>query len=100
MIDTLHLVTTKHTPETSKIITETRIGLATLHLPAKPTFEMMTQMKTFYQDSWDNLLWVVRSLLAIVGVALPFVIQWYQNKEIDQMTYAKYDNYKPFITIS
>ena len=57
--------------------------LATLQQSPTPTptpIEIVDKVRQFYTDAWNMLILYVTILIAIVGVLVPFTIQWYQNR--------------------
>ncbi len=46
--------------------------------------ELQKNMHTFYQDSFNNLIWAFGIGLAIVGGIIPYILNRNQNKEFDR----------------
>jgi len=35
---------------------------------------------SYYEKTWNNLLWLLGASLVIVGIAIPLIAQWLQSK--------------------
>lgn len=46
------------------------------------TIDLITQVDSFYNSAWDKLILVGAVSFAIIGVLIPIIIQWYQNKSL------------------
>ena len=46
------------------------------------SIEIIEKVDSFYNNAWSKLIIVVSIMGAIVGVFIPLMIQWYQNKTI------------------
>ena len=45
--------------------------------------DLITKVDSFYNSAWDKLIIVVTLSFAIIGILIPFVIQWYQKKTLN-----------------
>ncbi|MET3025920.1 hypothetical protein ABXT06_04530 [Flavobacterium sp. UW10123] len=46
------------------------------------TLEILSKVNEFYDSSWNKLLYVLSGAFAVLAIAVPFVIQYIQNKTI------------------
>jgi low affinity Fe/Cu permease len=54
--------------------------LQQLPTPTPAPIEIVDKVRQFYTDAWNMLIVYVTILIAVVGVVIPFTIQWYQNR--------------------
>lgn len=52
----------------------------TLILKQNENYELLNKVDSFYQSAWSKLLLVGSFSLAIIGIIVPLIIQWYQRK--------------------
>lgn len=45
-------------------------------------YELINQVDEFYNSAWNKLLLVGTVSFAIVGILVPYILQWYQKKSI------------------
>ncbi|WP_173968483.1 hypothetical protein, partial [Flavobacterium collinsii] len=50
--------------------------------PVNDTLEILAKVNEFYNSAWDKLLIFGTVSFAIIGIVLPVIIQWYQNRII------------------
>ncbi len=43
--------------------------------------DLVSKIDNFYESAWNKLIYVVSTLLAVVGVVIPLIIQYWQNKK-------------------
>lgn len=44
--------------------------------------ELINKVDTFYNSAWDKLVLIGSISFAVIGLLVPFVIQWYQKKSL------------------
>jgi len=44
--------------------------------------ELINKVDTFYNSAWDKLVLIGTISFAVIGLLVPFVIQWYQKKSL------------------
>ena len=49
---------------------------------ANQSIDIIEKVDSFYNNAWSKLIIVVSIMGAVVGVFIPIIIQWYQNKTI------------------
>lgn len=79
MIDSLNhalLIQNKQLQDSVKHLSEK------LHQEPISGLDVLNNVNTFYDSSWNKLIWVVGALLAVIGVIIPLVIQYWQNKKV------------------
>jgi len=73
MIDTTqhlsHIDTIKQVIKMTPVITNNNI-------------ELLEKVNAFYDSAWNKVIWVIGILIAIVGVAIPLTIQFWQNRKL------------------
>lgn len=50
--------------------------------PLNETLEILTKVNEFYDSAWSKLIFLLAGAFAVLGVIMPFVIQYFQNKSI------------------
>lgn len=64
MIDTIHTV------------------VKTIEKTADNGIDLINKVDSFYNSAWDKLIIMCSVALAIIGIAMPLILQWYQKKNI------------------
>ncbi len=49
---------------------------------SKDIIDLVTKVDSFYNNAWQKLIIVGTVAFAIIGIALPLIIQWYQKKAL------------------
>jgi hypothetical protein len=56
------------------------------HYQASSHNTVTNEVKDFYQDSFDNLLWLLGGLITVFGIIIPFLNQYFQRKSLNDLT--------------
>lgn len=48
--------------------------------------EVVNQVKEFYNDSFVNLLWLLGTLIVIIGILQPIINGWFQRKNLKELS--------------
>jgi hypothetical protein len=48
--------------------------------------EMINKINTFYDSSWNKMMWVIGTFVAIIGVVIPLAIQWMQQRNFQKIS--------------
>jgi LPS O-antigen subunit length determinant protein (WzzB/FepE family) len=46
------------------------------------SIDLINKVDSFYNSAWDKLIIVGSIAFAIIGILVPYVIQWYQKKTL------------------
>ena len=47
------------------------------------TIDLVNKVDSFYNSAWDKLIIVGSLAFGIVGIVVPFIIQWYQKRTLE-----------------
>lgn len=63
--------------------------------------EILNHVNSFYSNAWNNLMWLIGSTVAIMLIAIPAFIAFYQNKKINlEVTKLKSEIHSEIKTIA
>ncbi len=56
--------------------------ISTIKVDASDNLDILNKVDSFYNSAWDKLIIIGSLAFTIVGIVIPFVIQWYQKKTL------------------
>ncbi|KOS07534.1 hypothetical protein AM493_16895 [Flavobacterium akiainvivens] len=57
-----------------------------INYEAVEKMDVVEKVNAFYDSSWNKMLWVMGIFVTLVGIALPLVIQWMQQRSFKRVT--------------
>jgi hypothetical protein len=63
-------------------MTDTTYTIAKTVQTSTDAIDLITKVDSFYNSAWEKLVIIVSISFGIVGIIVPFIIQWYQKKTL------------------
>lgn len=67
------------TSDTAQVIHDT------IYIHSADAIAIAQQSREFYDSAWTKLIWLISGSFAVIGVAIPLAIQYYQKKKFSSL---------------